>query len=484
MTGHALHIGLNHVDPNAYGGWDGALSGCINDANSMLGLTSNAGFTTTQLLDSQANSQTVIGELGRLARTAVPGDLCVVTYSGHGGQVDDSNGDEDDWQDETWVLWDRQVIDDELFQMWSQFAAGVRILVFSDSCHSGTVARDAICLDARQSLASRPRSMSDAEPAVQLASVPKNMPHDVQTRDNDDRRGTYQFVQALSGPRSAANIAAELILISGCQDNQLSYDGAVNGQFTGTLLQVWANGAFQGDHTEFHRQILDRMPPDQSPNLFTVGTVSPGFLGQRPFTIQAPAGSGGGPVTPQGGGTRPTLRVGSSGTDVVYLQQRLNAHGHSLIADGIFGFGTQQAVQRFQAAHGLTPDGVVGPMTWNALETVPIGGTPAPTGGTGTTGGTGSTGGASGGTGSGPTGGQTGGSGTGGVSTMARPTIRRGDTGEHVTHLQQRLGAHGYHLSADGIFGPGTESAVRSFQRSNSLVADGIVGQNTWAALG
>ena len=488
MSGYSVHIGLNYVDPAAYDGWDGELSGCINDANSMQQLASNAGFSTSKLIDSQASSQAVIGELARLARTAVAGDLVLVTYSGHGGQVDDSNGDEPDWRDETWVLWDRQVIDDELFQMWSQFAAGVRILLISDSCHSGTVARVMICNEAREKLADASRAMTDDSPTVELARVSKNLPIDVQAGDNDRRRGTYEFVQALSGPKSGADIAAQLILISGCQDNQLSYDGAVNGQFTGTLLQVWAGGAFSGDYATFHRTILDRMPPDQSPNFFTVGTVSPGYLAQKPFTIAAPSGTAPTPTN----GARPTLRVGSSGTDVVYLQQRLNAHGHSLTADGIFGYGTQHAVQQFQSAHGLTPDGVVGPATWNALETAPIGTGTGGTGGGGTTtpvgGGTsggGGTGGGGGTTGPGTGTGGTPGTGTGGgMQTIARPTIRRGDTGEHVQHLQHRLTAHGWRLDADGIFGPGTESAVRSFQRSRSLAADGIVGAQTWAALG
>lgn len=67
---------------------------------------------------------------------------------------------------------------------------------------------------------------------------------------------------------------------------------------------------------------------------------------------------------------------------------------------------------------------------------------------------------------------------------MSRPTVRRGSTGEHVRHLQTRLVAWGYQLSVDGIFGPGTESIVRSFQRSQGVVADGVVGARTWAALG
>jgi peptidoglycan hydrolase-like protein with peptidoglycan-binding domain len=36
----------------------------------------------------------------------------------------------------------------------------------------------------------------------------------------------------------------------------------------------------------------------------------------------------------------------------------------------------------------------------------------------------------------------------------------------------------------DGVFGLGTKSAVRAFQKANDLVADGIVGQQTWKALG
>ena len=50
-------------------------------------------------------------------------------------------GDEADKQDETWCLYDGQLIDDELYFELSKFAPGVRILVLSDSCHSGTVVR-------------------------------------------------------------------------------------------------------------------------------------------------------------------------------------------------------------------------------------------------------------------------------------------------------------------------------------------------------
>lgn len=58
-------------------------------------------------------------------------------------------------------------------------------------------------------------------------------------------------------------------------------------------------------------------------------------------------------------------------------------------------------------------------------------------------------------------------------------TLRKGDKGEEVKLLQEKLG-----ITSDGIFGNDTESAVMSFQREHNLVVDGIVGNKTWAALG
>jgi hypothetical protein len=62
-------------------------------------------------------------------------------------------------------------------------------------------------------------------------------------------------------------------------------------------------------------------------------------------------------------------------------------------------------------------------------------------------------------------------------------TIRRGDKGADVRKCQQLLNLHGYNVAVDGDFGPGTEKAVKEFQASSGLTADGIVGNNTWNAL-
>jgi Putative peptidoglycan binding domain/Heterokaryon incompatibility protein Het-C len=64
-----------------------------------------------------------------------------------------------------------------------------------------------------------------------------------------------------------------------------------------------------------------------------------------------------------------------------------------------------------------------------------------------------------------------------------RPTLRRGSRGPAVRELQQRLNARGAGLVVDGIFGPRTQAAVRTFQRTNRLQVDGVVGARTWARL-
>lgn len=64
------------------------------------------------------------------------------------------------------------------------------------------------------------------------------------------------------------------------------------------------------------------------------------------------------------------------------------------------------------------------------------------------------------------------------------PTLRRGDTGEDVKILQMKLNKLGATLLVDGQFGPLTEQAVRTFQTSKNLTPDGVVGPETWGALG
>ncbi len=68
--------------------------------------------------------------------------------------------------------------------------------------------------------------------------------------------------------------------------------------------------------------------------------------------------------------------------------------------------------------------------------------------------------------------------------TASLPVLRRGSRGRSVSRLQALLNvATNAGLAEDGIFGPRTEEAVRSFQTSRRLLVDGIVGPQTWTAL-
>ncbi|TSB47075.1 C40 family peptidase [Alkalicoccobacillus porphyridii] len=68
---------------------------------------------------------------------------------------------------------------------------------------------------------------------------------------------------------------------------------------------------------------------------------------------------------------------------------------------------------------------------------------------------------------------------------VSSSTLRQGQTGQAVKDLQAKLVDKGYNTNGvDGIFGSGTEQAVRSFQADNGLTVDGLAGRQTLGALG
>jgi metacaspase-1 len=286
----SLHIGLNSVSSAAYAGWSGPLAACEFDANDMAALARSKGIAPNVLLTKKATRDAVLGAMRSAAKELANGGFFFLSYSGHGGQVPDVTGEEDDKKDETWCLYDGQLIDDELYYELSRFGAGVRILVLSDSCHSGTVTRAALM-----------------PPTTIPSQRPKLMPESVAMRTYREHQSFYDGLQknvakaagkkpvdpdaaiaqvAVSGRLSAIvkKFEPAVILISGCQDNQTSMDGEHNGAFTEQLLRVWNQGTFQGNYANFHARIRSRMLASQSPNLFTLGPAGP-FLAQQAFSL-------------------------------------------------------------------------------------------------------------------------------------------------------------------------------------------------------
>jgi len=280
--GLSLHIGLNRVDPNHYqdgngNPWDGALTACEADAHDMAALAKKRSMTLHgMLLSPAATADTVRGAILDAAKILRSGDLFFLTYSGHGGQVPDTNHDEKqvpyrqrDRMDETWVLYDRELIDDELYVLWAKFKAGVRIVVLSDSCHSGTVVRATPMPGASGGRPRRVRMMPPAAAARTYAA----------------HKRLYDGIQKLNPTAEKSKVRASVILISGCQDNQTSEDGDRNGLFTANLRAVWKNGAFKGTYQALRDRIAAQMPDTQTPNYFVVGARNPKFEAQTPFTI-------------------------------------------------------------------------------------------------------------------------------------------------------------------------------------------------------
>ena len=280
----SLHIGLNTVNPDHYEGWSGPLAACEFDANDMRDLAKARGIKASVLLTRDATRTRTLAGIRAAAKALKAGDLFFLSYSGHGGQVEDVSGeDETDKLDETWCLFDGQLIDDELYFELTKFKKGVRIIVLSDSCHSGTVTRAKVTPRPNEKL-------MPPDKAVQVYKAHKDFYDGLQraimkaTKSAPTDPDAALAHVAVSGRLSnvSALMKAAVILISGCQDNQTSMDGNRNGAFTEQLLGVWDNGNFNGNYATFHARIKAALPPTQSPNLFTLGPATK-FAAEQPF---------------------------------------------------------------------------------------------------------------------------------------------------------------------------------------------------------
>jgi hypothetical protein len=274
--GLSLHIGVNHVDPEHYGGsWDGKLEDCENDCADMHRIARRQGFEASSLRSAWA-TRTLVTEAIRNAATQLrKGDFFLLTYSGHGGTIPDVDGDEEDQVDETWCLYDGQLLDDELNLLWAEFNPGVRLLVVSDSCHSGTMLRD---------ISPDFRTAGQAVDPDEVFERSRAMPRQIARSTARKNRQFYADLQRqLPNPRP--EIKATVRLLSGCQEDELSYEGRGNGRFTAALKRTYADGQFEGDYQSFHRKIREQLKHKQRPNHMVHGLPNPEYDRENPFTI-------------------------------------------------------------------------------------------------------------------------------------------------------------------------------------------------------
>ncbi len=132
---HALIIGINDY-PKAQN-----LEGAVNDAKLIRDSLRKLKIKPKLLLNKQATRNNIIKAWHKMVKQAQPGDRLILTYSGHGSQINDiSPLDENGEKDETLVLYKGYITDDELTELFMQ-ASEYKIVFLADSCHSGGLTR-------------------------------------------------------------------------------------------------------------------------------------------------------------------------------------------------------------------------------------------------------------------------------------------------------------------------------------------------------
>jgi hypothetical protein len=232
----ALCVGIND-----YQGSQNDLSGCINDFNDWIDILSKKyGFTKMiKLVNSQATKESIKNSLSSIINEAVPGDVVVFTYSGHGSYVTDGSGDESDGKDETLYTYNGNLLDDELRNILNKAKDGVKIIVILDSCHSGTATRF-IGLNAP-----KPRFMPPID--IEIAKLDAKLPTKKTMLSDKDMKE---------------------ILLTGAKATEYSYDATFNGRPNGALTRIAIDALKKlGNPTykEWHNEIRKSLPSNEYP---------------------------------------------------------------------------------------------------------------------------------------------------------------------------------------------------------------------------
>jgi hypothetical protein len=246
-----------------YPGTANDLAKCVKDAKDWRTLLGSLGFETQLLINSQVTRGNILAALEDLFSAAKAGDIIVFTYSGHGTSVFDVSGDEEDGYDEALYLYDGALVDDDLRHAIQLTPPGVNLVVIADSCFSGTVTRMAIV--PRGKKPPRVRYMqTDIFPATILRKKKflSGMTGKISARSKL-RGKLIRSPKADSWPEEGMIE----ILLSGCSDEEYSYEGADNGAFTGAALACFVAGMTYNEFYAALRQLLPSSEYPQTPQL-------------------------------------------------------------------------------------------------------------------------------------------------------------------------------------------------------------------------
>ncbi|KAL7543760.1 hypothetical protein ACHAXR_013058 [Thalassiosira sp. AJA248-18] len=246
----ALFIGIN------YYGQNGELRGCINDVKNIKQfLTSNYRIDEILVLtDDQKDPKSIptrkniLDAFRWLRNGARAGDSLILHYSGHGGSVKDTDGDEEDGMDETLIPVDYQkagqIVDDEIHDVLVRgLAKGVRLTAIMDCCHSESMLDLPYIYTVDGDLQIIETSKNEGIATIVGAGTRFLL-------DGNKKRAAASFTTGLKllmkgdkGGNSAAKektiktrtTEADVIQFSGCRDSQTSADAQIGGQATGAM---------------------------------------------------------------------------------------------------------------------------------------------------------------------------------------------------------------------------------------------------------
>ncbi len=257
----ALLIGINYI------GSDNALRGCINDVHNVSNfLITRQNYRREDMVTLTDDQQdpvlrptraNILRAMAWLVQGAQPNDALFLHYSGHGGQVRDEDGDEDDGYDECIYPVDFKqagpIIDDEMHEVVVRpLQAGVRLTAIFDSCHSGSVL-DLPYLYSTKGVLKEPNLAEEAGKGLLgavMAYAQGNLAG-VATSLFDFARTAYRGDDAYKKTVRTKTSPADVVMWSGSKDDQTSADATIASQATGAMSWAFITAITQNSQQSY-----------------------------------------------------------------------------------------------------------------------------------------------------------------------------------------------------------------------------------------
>ncbi|KAI8986493.1 peptidase C14, caspase domain-containing protein [Pilobolus umbonatus] len=269
----ALLLGINYTNT------DHELSGCLNDvANIKEFLISLYGFEEENMLimtddqpkdsDLYPSRENILKSMKWLSSHVKPNDSLFFHFSGHGGRVRDESGDEDDGYDETIYPADfkeysgtsGQILDDEMHNLMVRpLCEGSRLTCIFDSCHSGTVL-DLPYIYSTKGILKEQNLFKGAGKGVISAGIAYAKGNKERAISSLIELGNTLFrAREVQQENKEQNWSpADVIMFSGCKDDQTSADAKEHGKSTGAMSYAFTTALRNNPSLSYHT-LLNRL---------------------------------------------------------------------------------------------------------------------------------------------------------------------------------------------------------------------------------